>query len=121
MSDILSEGFDLLEVEGYEVTYVSITKTDDGQRVMRPAWDVERCREVAFPKGTKLRLTGKNGYDAERKRAVDLIGDKVVTVAKAKIESWSSDYEFEEVSGLWNTVMFEKVSDDGQAPENLEN
>lgn len=113
MSDIRAEGFDLLEAEGYSVSYIELTTLEDGQRVMRPAWSLECCREVAYPKGTKMRLYGNGGYDAERKRAVDKIGDKVVTVSKAVIESWSSDYEFEEVEGLWNTVMFEKVEENG--------
>lgn len=109
MAEIISEGFDVLDAEGYSVSYVEIKTREDGVRVMRPAWDIERCREVAYPKGTKLRLSEKNGRDVERARAVDLIGDKVVTVSKAVIDSWSSDYEFAEVEGCWNTVMFEKA------------
>lgn len=112
MKDFVYEGFDELVESGYVSDYIEITHYQDGRpSVMRPAFDLECCRGICSPKGTKMRFLYKHGYDGERKRASEIIGDRIVTVREATIARSSSDYEFEEVSGKWNSVMFEEVGE----------
>lgn len=93
--------FKALEDKGYTVEYVT-WKGD----VMHPAFDLECCEGVAHPRGTKLKFLFKNGRDSEQEEARERIGESIVTVKFASVGTWSSTYQFEEVEGKWNTVMF---------------
>jgi hypothetical protein len=78
------------------------------------AWTPERLEADGFyPRGTKVRFINENGYDEPRQWALEKLGtEKSYTVKWCHIGGWSSSYEFEEVDGSFNHVMFEKVSDE---------
>lgn len=105
--------FAALDELGYISDYVEVRKQGDGSRLISPAWPAAQLRAQGFYiKGTKVRFINANGYEGERSRALEQIGiDRQLTVIFCYIGSSSSDYEFEEVSGRWNTVMFDKVPD----------
>ena len=112
MVDFVYEGFDELKKAGYVSEMHSIEHFDDGRLpVIRPAFNLETCQTCGHGSGTKVRLNGRGGYDSERERANTSIGEKILTVKLCHVDSWSSTYEFEEMPGRWNTVMFEKIDD----------
>lgn len=111
MTDFIEEGFEELEEHGYTSDMVSITRgKDGGPTVIRPAFDLKCCMGVGYPKGTKMRFLSKNGYEMELNHARETFNDQPVTVKMCYVGDWYSHYEFEEVAGRWNKVMFEKVS-----------
>lgn len=58
--------------------------------------------------GDRVHFLGRNGYDSELKRAMEVFEvGKYYTVAECDIGSSSSTFLFEEVPGWWNTVMFQ--------------
>lgn len=112
MTEYDTEAFDALEEYGYSCEVVEILRHKSGTTIIRPAFNLARCKEVGYSAGTKVVFLNKNGYDMDRKRANDVIGENnPVTVRRCHIDSWNSDYEFEEVEGRFNTVMFEKFND----------
>lgn len=62
-----------------------------------------------WPKaGDKMRFLSKNGYDNELKAAQAKIKEgEVLTVSKFHLGGWHSSIEFEELTGRFNSVMFE--------------
>lgn len=104
--DSIEEGFEQHNAEGYVTEQLSV-RVIDGVAHISPAYSIERCRECGFAKGTRLRFIDRNGRDYDRANAREKIGDMIVTVSSCHIDSWSSDYVFEEVEGKFNTVMFE--------------
>lgn len=58
--------------------------------------------------GRKVIFTGKNGYDAQRKKANELLEvGNIYTIKHIKVYSSISYVEFEELPGkTFNTVMF---------------
>lgn len=61
-------------------------------------------------KGDKVRFLARNGYDSELSRAKGIMKPgAILTVAATQVHSSSSDYIFDEITGRWNTVMFEIV------------
>lgn len=60
-----------------------------------------------WPVGTKVRFLGVHGYPHQLKEAKEVfsIGQEL-TVKSSETFSSSSDVTFEEVKGIWNTVMF---------------
>jgi hypothetical protein len=81
--------------------------------------DLRLVHNGSFPrKGDKARFLGKNGYDAELKRAKETftVGQDY-EVASIEIGSWSSHITFVGIKHSWNSVMFSKV--DPNRPEIL--
>lgn len=112
MTDFVYEGFEDLEATGYVSEMQSIEHfKDDRPSIVRPAFDLASCQTCGYGRGTKVRFTGRGGYDRERERAQNEIGEMILTVNVCRVDSWSSNYQFEEISGSWNTVMFEKIDD----------
>ena len=61
--------------------------------------------------GETVRWLGHNGLDIERDAARGVFAaSPVVTVKHVRIGGVRSTYEFVEVPGLWNTVMFERLA-----------
>jgi hypothetical protein len=105
---IPDDEFGRLEEAGITSSYVRIK---DGH--MKPILTLkEALAKGFFPKGTKVRWIDGPGNDWQRKNAREVLADfPVLTVSHCEIGSSSSTYQFEEVTGTFNTVMFEKVSD----------
>lgn len=98
--------FEDLELMGFVSDYAMIV---DGER--RPVVNLDWCLATFSPKGTKMSFTNKGGYDGQRARAAEVIGDTVVTVSTCHIGGTMSYYTFEETGReQFNTVMFEEVS-----------
>lgn len=98
------EGFEELEEHGYVSEYVTFKGG-----VCRPALSLEDCEDF-YPRGTKVKFINRNGYDAERERANEIIGtEQTLTVFRCLIGHSRSNYVFDEIKGEWNTVMFEKI------------
>lgn len=94
-----------LEAAGFDAAYLK--RSADNELV--PLWSVQQLIAMGFyPKGTKMRFTGQNGYDEQRERAKTIIGDQIVTVKTCDVGQTYSYYFFEEVEGQFNSVMFEK-------------
>lgn len=88
---------------------------DRETKLITPAFGraVDQIARGFCPRGTKVHFLNKNGYDGERERAAAALADHdVVTVKECRIGSSSSTYEFEEVEGKWNTVMFARLGED---------
>lgn len=62
-------------------------------------------------KGTKVRYTGKNGYDSDLHQANDyLIVGEIYTVKKTNVGSFHTSVLLEEVDNQWfNSAHFEMV------------
>jgi hypothetical protein len=61
-------------------------------------------------KGDRMRFLGENGYPHELAAAKAKMKDgEVFTVEKFHLGGWHSDIEFEELTGKWNSVMFELI------------
>lgn len=105
--------FSRLEEYGFVSDYVHFRREGDNVYV-DPAFSVEYLLESGFyPKGTKARYLGRNGYDAQREH-IEKLGIKegdILTVDKCEVGSSSSYYTFKELAGRFNTVMFEKVEE----------
>jgi hypothetical protein len=99
------------EKHGFTSDYVMMEGSNP--RIVKPMSTAEAMLERGFlPKGTKVRWNNRGGYDFERKQAASILNESsVYTVKSCNIGSSSSTYELEEVSGRWNTVMFDKISD----------
>ncbi len=71
-----------------------------------PAWDLS-----GWPKnGTQVEFIGKNGYEYQLNKALETFKvGQVLTIKDCVVSSSSSIYEFEEVPGTWNTVMFRTI------------
>ena len=110
MTDFIYEGFDELDEHGYISEMCEIQHFTDGRpSLCRPAFNLEACKAVGYPKGTVLVFLNKNGYDWEREQVNKILEEgALVTVALCRVDGWSSTYKFEEVEGEFNTVMFEK-------------
>lgn len=92
-----------LQCDGYVLDYFGAE--DDG-------YTTEKLIEQGFyPRGTRVRLSRKRaGYDYQYDKAVEFLGfEEAYTVKWCRIGGWSSTYEFDEVSGGFNHVMFEKA------------
>lgn len=65
-------------------------------------------------KGDKVRFLDRNGYerDLESARRV-FTKDQMLTVKSVDVDKWSSTYEFVNVFGRYNTVMFEPIYNNG--------
>lgn len=62
-------------------------------------------------KGDKMRYLAENGYDSERDAAnAKMKRGEILTVERFHLGNWQSLVEFEELTGRWNSVMFEFVS-----------
>ena len=99
--------FGRLEEAGMSSSYVEIKNGH-----VRPLLTLAQAlAQGFFPKGTKVVWgTNENGYPYERERAEQTFSrTEYYTVKSCEIGSSSSIYEFEEVEGRWNTVMFEKA------------
>jgi hypothetical protein len=101
--------FTKLQEYGFTSDYVMIKGTNP--RIISPICTLESALNMGFfPKGTKVKWVDHNGYPLERDRARALFSlDRVLTVKSCNIGRSSSSYWFEEDSGSWNTVMFERV------------
>jgi hypothetical protein len=103
--------WEALRARGFDTGYVRMHGTNP--RIISPIITVEEALERGFfPKGTQVRLGHKAGYDYQWIAALKAFNMGTYTVKKCTIDRSSSDYEFEEISGRWNSVMFEKVEDD---------
>ena len=72
--------------------------------------------DVLAKAGDKVRYLDKNGHDYQRELARKVFGvDAILTVERISVGRSSSKYFFKDVPGEWNTVMFERLSPDGQA------
>jgi hypothetical protein len=90
---------------GFESDYGSIK---DG--VIHPLGTAEAMLAQGFyPKGTKVRRISNAGYPHEADRALEILGDQILTVKTCRIGSSVSAYTFEENGEQWNSVMFKKV------------
>lgn len=47
--------------------------------------------------------------------------DKEYTVSNISVDNWSSDVTFEEVTGYWNTVMFQNVEEVVKTDQQIDN
>lgn len=99
----MTNPFKELEYHGYVSDYVFRSK--DGEWV--PSVDLEYCLANFYQKGTRVVFTDEGGYDGQRERAAQIIGDSIVTVSTCHIGGTMSYYTFEETgSEQFNTVMF---------------
>jgi len=107
MEEYQYEGFEELESQGFVSEYIQI---DHKNKVIRPSFTADHIKDSGFiTKGSKVRFLNRNGYDMERERAAKVFDtENAYTVKSCHVGGWSSDYSFEEVDGLWNTVMFGK-------------
>lgn len=97
-----------LHEHGYDSDYVRMHGSNP--RIIDPCVTLEEALAGWFPKGTKAKWVDHNGYDYQRDQAREKIGtDRILTVKCCRIGHSSSTYEFEEVEGQWNSVMFEKI------------
>lgn len=104
--------WDRLAEHGYISDYVHMHGTDP--RICSPIITLEEALKGWFPKGTKVKWHPNAGWPHQEQKAQEVIGpDRILTVKACSIGSSSSYYEFDEVEGVWNTVMFEKVEDNG--------
>lgn len=63
-------------------------------------------------KGDKMRFLAKNGYPHQLEAAKAKMKEgEILTASNIRVGSWESSIEFEELTGRWNSVMFETVSD----------
>ena len=61
-------------------------------------------------KGDKVRFLNRNGYDHQLNEARALFKPgAILTVESVNVSSWTSYYQFRDVKGRFNTVMFEPV------------
>jgi hypothetical protein len=96
--------FVVLEEQGFISEYVSIK---DG-RCSPLLTAAEAVAMGFFPRGTKVHWIDKNGFDFQRNQAREVFDPSLqYTVKRCHIGSSSSTYEFDEVPGRWNSVMFE--------------
>jgi len=65
-----------------------------------------------WPKaGDRMRFLSRNGYENELKAAQAKIKEgEILTVSKFHLGGWHSSIEFEELTGRFNSVMFEPVN-----------
>lgn len=98
--------FGRLEEAGISSSYVEIKNNH-----VRPIISLKQALAQGFyPRGTKVGWRPNAGYPSEEERARKEIGPTIIlTVKSCDIGSSSSVYEFEEIKGRWNTVMFQKV------------
>jgi hypothetical protein len=101
-----------LEELGFVSDYVHLSGPPDA-RIMAPIITAEQALAQGFyPMGTKVKWRPNAGYAHEEQQAQYEIGpDMVLTVKECRIGSSSSSYQFEEIDGQWNSVMFKKVED----------
>lgn len=112
MSGYVYEGFEELAEAGFINEYVEI---DHEASVVRPAFDLEHLTNSGFlGKGKRVKFLNHNGRDSERELALKrgLVEGQILTVKTCKVGTWSSEYSFYEVSGQFNTVMFEEVREE---------
>lgn len=100
--------FEVLREQGFTSDYVYMS-----QGKIKPCTTLEDAINMGFfPKGTNVRWRPNAGFPYEANKAEREIGsERILTVKSCSIGSSSSTYEFEEIDGQWNTVMFKKVSD----------
>jgi hypothetical protein len=76
----------------------------------------KRWRQIGgpwWPRGLKVKFLGKNGHDDEREKALELFEvGQILTVKSSRTRSYSSSVQFEEVDGVFNTVMFEPYAEE---------
>lgn len=104
----MSEEFEKLEKLGFYSDMVIVSKKA-GVVTISPAFTADYLLERGFyPKGTRLVFYNQNGRDFDREYALKqgLEPWKVYTVKSCMVGDWYSHYEFEEVEGKFNTVMF---------------
>lgn len=78
-----------------------------GLRLERPTRNARGSYGEVWPKGTKIRFLNKNGHNFQREEAAKLFDvDKSYTLKASDVYSSSSTLEFEEVPGIFNSVMF---------------
>ena len=75
-----------------------------------PAFDLR-----GWPRnGQKVRFLNKNGYEYQLEKAKEAFNvDDEYTIKDCVVGMSSSYYKFEEVTGDWNTVMFEVIANEG--------
>jgi hypothetical protein len=100
--------FGRLEEAGITSSYIEIKNNH-----VRPIITLAQALAQGFyPRGTKVNWRPNAGYPGEADQAKREIGpNRVLTVKQCTIGSSSSRYEFKEIDGEWNTVMFEKVEE----------
>ena len=99
-----------LNQAGFDVNYINhYNKYNTDLVVLTLEYLIDRG---FFPRGTKVRFNDINGYEVVRERAREIIGDKILTVKSCDVGSSYSTYSFEEVDGNWNSVMFDRISDE---------
>ena len=103
-----TEMFEALEQAGFTTDRMLITSNGNVSTI-EPAYSAEELLGQGFKtKGTKVKFLNRNGYDHHLKRAQEAgmkEGDEF-TIKITHIGDWSSDHEFEEIEGRYNTVMF---------------
>lgn len=63
-------------------------------------------------KGDKMKFLAANGYDHQLEAAKAKMKEgEILTVNNIRVGSWESSIEFEELTGRWNSVMFELVGE----------
>lgn len=99
--------FAVLEEQGFVSEYVSI---QDGH--CKPLLTAADAIAMGFfPKGTKVLWIDKHAFPFQRDQAREIFDPTLqYTVKCCHIGSYSSTYEFEEIPGHWNSVMFEQAS-----------
>jgi hypothetical protein len=97
--------FERLAEQGFESDYVSIDA-----RHIKPMLTLEEALQGFFSKGTKVRWKDNTGWPQDTERAAEVFDPEATyTVKRCRIGRSSSSYQFEEVPGRWNSVMFEKM------------
>jgi hypothetical protein len=91
---------------GFSSDYVTIK---DG--TMSPGITADEATALGFyPKGTKVRWVDRNGFPYQRETARKTFDPSETYIVQAcQIGRSSSTYQFEGISGRWNSVMFEAI------------
>lgn len=73
----------------------------------------EPSRFQDFPiRGDRMKFLNANGYDSQREAAEKVFDmNKIYTVTGCVVEPWDHWVSFQDIPGVWNGVMFQRVFD----------
>lgn len=64
-------------------------------------------------KGDKMKFLAANGYCHQLEAAKAKMKEgEILTVSNIRIGGWESSIEFDELTGRWNSVMFELLGEE---------
>lgn len=116
------KGYEVRELEehGIMLNYDMYEWNVEKNETVIPSGTLEKIRKNWAVKGDTVLFKNSGGYESEPKRFLKILWEQglisshhedtvMLTVKEVDIGRSSSTYSFEEILGLYNTVMFRKI------------